>query len=145
MTGFWKSWMTIWCWSTVALGLVFVAGAAPGADAAALLYYDFVYWPLDGAPDFDPMLRFTGGVLGAVLIGWAVTIFALIDAARAAGAPAWRGLTAAMAIWFTIDSTISVLSGAAFNVVPNALFMGTFLIPVIGSGVLRGAATRQAV
>lgn len=138
MTGLWKTWMRVWCWATAAVGAILALGAFPATDFAARIYYDVAYWPIDGVGLTDDA-RFTAGVLGAVMIGWAVTIFALIGAAERAGASAWRGLTTAMLVWFAVDSTISVASGVPMNAVANAGFLVTYLIPVIASGVLRQA------
>lgn len=140
MDGFWKAWMTAWCWATVALGLIFVGAAFPATDGLARLYYDLVDGPRVVQDLYaDPAMRFTQAVLGAVLIGWAVTIFGLVGAAREAGAQAWRTLTAAMAVWFVADSALSAASGFPLNAIPNTLFFATYAAPVLASGVLRGA------
>ncbi len=145
MEGFWKAWMSVWCWMTLALGLVFAAAAFPATDVVARLYYDLVSG-FGLAPGFleAPAMRFTVAVLGAVLIGWAMTILALIGVADAAGRPVWRGLTAAMLTWFAIDTTLSVLTGFALNAVPNAVFVATYLAPVMASGVLATASRTPA-
>ncbi len=106
--------------------------------------YDLVTWPIDGAPaTFDPIARFTYGVRGAVMIGWALTIFALQPVADVR---AWRSFTGAMMIWYVIDTTVSVTAGAPGNGVSNTVFLALFLIPVLASGVLsaRGAQMRAA-
>jgi hypothetical protein len=144
MSGFWKTWMHVWCWATLAFGAVLAAVAAPALQGPALAFYDLVLWPFDGAPAaFDPIARFTCAVLGAVMIGWALTIFALLPVADAR---AWRGFTGAMLAWYLIDSAASIGTGAPGNAVSNTLFLATFLIPVLGSGVLGlgGAKTPTA-
>ncbi|MBI1250694.1 MAG: hypothetical protein GC189_04395 [Alphaproteobacteria bacterium] len=142
MTGVWKIWMRVWCWATLALGALFVGAAIPGADAGALLFYDAIYWPLDGESGFAEPTRFTAGVLGAIMIGWAMCIFTAVDAAERLGAPVWRGLTAAMLTWYVIDGAVSISSGVPMNAASNTVFMATYLIPVLASGVL-GAARPQ--
>lgn len=147
MYGLWKSWMLVWCFATLGLGVVLALAAFPGVDAPARLYYDLIYWPLDGRSAFGEQTRFTAGVLGAVLIGWGLTILVLIDAAQKAGAGIavglWRGLTSAMAAWFLIDCAISIASGAPVNAVANTVFLATYLIPVLASGVM-GASAKAA-
>jgi len=135
--------MQVWCWATLGVGAMFALGAVPAADAGVRLFYDIIYWPIDGASPYGDELRFTAAVLGAVMMGWAVTIFSLVAAADQIGAPAWRGLTAAVVGWYVIDSTISVASGVAANAVSNTGFLIAYLIPLLASGVLgvrRGAA-----
>jgi hypothetical protein len=137
MQGFWTTWMMVWCGATLVLGLVMAGGAFPATDMPARLYYSLVSgFSLEPGFLDAAGLRFTVGVLGAVLIGWAIAIYALIAAADSAGAPAWRGLTASMASWFVIDCTISVLSGFPLNAAANTVFLVTYLVPVIVSGVL---------
>lgn len=136
MSGLWKTWMHMWCWATLAFGVVLAAAAVPALEGPTLAFYDLVTWPIDGAPaTFEPIARFTCGVLGAVMIGWALTIFALLPVADAR---AWRGFTGAMVIWYVIDSTVSITAGAPGNAVSNTAFLVLFLIPVLASGVLGG-------
>ncbi|HEX8388300.1 MAG TPA: hypothetical protein VF636_04725 [Sphingomonas sp.] len=59
-----------------------------------------------------------------------------IPAAQAA--PIWRALTAAVVIWFVVDSTVSVATGFALNAVSNAAFLVAYLVPMLGAGALRG-------
>jgi hypothetical protein len=60
-----------------------------------------------------------------------------------ADARAWRGLTGAMLAWFVIDSAASVSTGAPVNAVSNAVFLATFLIPILASGVLAQKPARR--
>jgi hypothetical protein len=128
--------MQVWCWATFGVGVMFALGAAPATDMGVRLFYDFVYWPIDGASPYGDSVRFTAALLGAVMIGWAMTIFTLVAAADQVGATAWRGLTAAVVAWYVIDSAISVASGVAVNALSNTGFAVTYLIPVLASGVL---------
>ncbi len=75
-------------------------------------------------------------MLGAVLIGWAIAILGLIDAAHRVGAPAWRMLTLSIVVWYFIDSIISVALGFPVNAASNRVFLVTFLVPILASGVL---------
>ncbi len=143
MQGVWKIWMQVWCWATFGVGAIFALGAAPATDAGVRLFYDVIYWPIDGASPYGDAVRFTAALLGAVMIGWAMTIFTLVTVADQVGATAWRGLTAAIVAWYVIDSAISVASGVGVNAISNTGFLITFLIPVLASGVLglsRGGA-----
>lgn len=143
MSPFYRSWMQIWCWGTLAFGVVLAAAAVPGLEGPTVWFYDLVHWPIDGASSWGEDVRFTCGVLGAVMIGWALTIFVLADlAARvdaALEARLWRGLTLAIGVWFVVDSAISIATGAPVNAVSNTAFVAAFLVPVLGSGVLAKA------
>jgi hypothetical protein len=139
MNAFWKSWLQIWCWLTLGVGAMFAIGAIPAADGGVRLFYDTIYWPVDGQSGYNDEVRLTAALLGAVMIGWAITIFGLIAAAETVGPSAWRTLTFAMLAWWAIDSTISVALGAPVNAVSNTLFLAGYLAPVLASGVLGGA------
>jgi hypothetical protein len=140
MHGVWKTWMDVWCWATLAFGVVLAAAAAPVLAAPAHAFYDLIHWPIDGQSSFVESTRFTAGVLGAVMIGWAMTLFAAVAAAQdmapCQAGRLWRGLTGAMLVWYGVDSTVSIATGAPLNAASNTIFLAAFLIPVFGSGVL---------
>lgn len=148
MTGFWKNWLTVWCWATIGVGAMFAAGALPTLDGGVRLFYDIIIWPIDGVSPYGEDVRLTAALLGAVMIGWGIAIFGLIDAAESAGAPAWRALTLSIVAWYAIDSAISIALAAPINALSNTGFLVTFLAPVLASGVLRSggrlATARQS-
>lgn len=136
MNTFYKTWIKGWCWSVIAFGIAFAGAAAPATDGFARLFYDLVYWPLDGASPYDANMAFTVAILGAVTMGWGLTTLAFVDLADQVGARAWRALGFAMAAWYVVDSAISVAAGAPGNAVSNTLIVATFFIPLIASGAL---------
>lgn len=138
MTGFWKAWMQVWCWAVMGVGALFAQAGFPATEIGARLFYDVIYWPLDGASPFDADMAFTVSILGCVMIGWAVTLLGLVDAAVTVGRPAWRWMTLAILVWYAIDSAMSVLTGVPVNAISNTGFLLGFLVPVLGSGVLGG-------
>lgn len=94
----------------------------------------------DGLIAFDPPLRFSLAVLGAVSFGWAVMLFLIIDTAidlGEAGRPLWNAMTGGLFSWFAIDSTLSVVTGFGLNVLPNVLLAAMYFIGLTGSGVLK--------
>ena len=78
--------------------------------------------------------------MGAVTMGWGFTILFLLPAIHAVGASAWRGLTAAMVIWFVIDGLLSAATGFALNNLPNTALAIAYLVPLLASGVLKSEA-----
>ena len=142
MNGVWKTWMTAWCWFTLAFGALLAAAALPGLGGPALLFYDIV--SLGSLPDrfIDaPAFRFTLGVLGGVMVGWAIAIFGMLKAAETASHTIWTWLTGSMIVWFVVDSALSVATGFWMNGVTNGVFLVGYLIPVLASGVLSGRST----
>lgn len=140
MQGFWKTWMTVWSWGVILFGAVLAAGGLPGTDGALAWLYSLLGNLSPETLDLDaPGMRFSVALMGAVTIGWGLTILLLLPAIHAAGAPAWRGLTLALAVWYVIDGALSAATGFALNIVPNTALAVAYLVPVMASGALRPA------
>ena len=139
MSSFWKTWLALWCWGVILFGAAIAGGAFPATDGIVRTLYGI----LGSTPAaFDaPGMRFSVGLMGAVTIGWGATILSLLPAIHQAGAPAWRGLTLALAIWFVIDGVISVATGYALNNLPNTALAVLYFIPVLTTGVLKRSAS----
>jgi len=144
MTGFWKTWMLTWCWAVMGVGALFAAAAVPALERGVRLFYDAIYWPIDGVSPYGQDVQLTAALLGAVMIGWAIAILGLVSAADTIGAPAWRVLTISIVVWYVIDSIISIALGSPVNALSNTGLLVTFLAPILGSGVLRSDVARLA-
>lgn len=71
------------------------------------------------------------GVLGAVLIGWMVTILSvLMSGFRQKQRAAWRTLLLSILIWFAIDSGFSLLIAVPAHALFNTLFLALFALPL---------------
>jgi hypothetical protein len=140
MTGFWKTWITLWCWGVILFGAVLATAGLPATDAIARFAFALI-GGVEAGPDYfsPPGMRFSVTLMGAVTLGWGFTILFLLRAIHSAGAPAWRGLTAAMLIWFVIDSAFSVSLGFPLNAVSNTVLMVGLLVPLLASGALKSA------
>ncbi|MBU4433402.1 MAG: hypothetical protein KKC14_03195 [Alphaproteobacteria bacterium] len=140
MSGFWRGWFAIWCVSIGLFGAVLSGGAFEATSTPVRLLLAGLRGPAE-AP-LDPTLRFSLAVMGAVSIGWAVTLFLVIRAAialEARGRPLWTAMTVGLVSWFVIDSTLSVATGFGLNVVPNSVLLIFYGFGLIGSGCLRRA------
>lgn len=138
VTGFYRNWMVIWCNAVIATALVFVLAAFPTTDIGTRLFYDLIYWPLDGQSGFSDEARPSIAVLGAVFLAFAVLLRSVILLALDNPiSPLWRIATLAMVVWWVVDSGVSVFTGIPVNAVTNTVLLVTFLVPVLGSGVLR--------
>jgi hypothetical protein len=145
MNGFWKNWLTVWCWGVIAFGAVLVLVAVPAADGPARLVYAMVGGGRPEAGMFDlPSMRFAFALQGALTIGWTLTMMGLVRAASVVGAPAWRALTLSLLVWFVIDSAASIGTGFPLNAVSNSVLLVSFLVPILATGVLRGGAVAMA-
>jgi len=145
MTGFWRTWMTAWCWAVAAFGLV-IAGAAFEATSGPIR---LLFAVLNGPEplDLNAQMRFSEAVLGAVTLGWGLTLMAATQAANLLGdrgRPVWGTITASVVVWWLVDCALSMATGYGLNALPNTVFLAAFLLPILRSGVLgAGAAGRE--
>lgn len=140
MSGFWRKWLTVWCWAVGVFGAVLVGGGLDATSGPARM----VFAILDGPEplELNAQMRFSLAVMGALTIGWAITLAAVIQAAILLGdraRPTWLLLVGGVTVWFVIDTPMSIATGYAMNAVPNTALFATFLLPIIRSGVLRRA------
>jgi hypothetical protein len=141
MAGLWKTWIVFWCWGVILFGAVLATAGWHAIDGIARLAFSVIGGAEAGPNYFEPPgMRFSVALMGAVTLGWGFTILFLLPAIHAAGAPAWRGLVAAMLIWFVIDSAFSVSTGFAMNAVSNTALMIGLLVPLLASGALKSGA-----
>lgn len=136
MTGYWLTWMKLWCWAVVAFGVLMATGAAPTIDGPVVGLLTL----MGGAsPEMTQPLRFALALIGAVSIGWGLSLLAVVRVAGDLGdraRPLWSGISAAVAVWYVIDSSLSVATGFALNAVSNTVLLVGYFVPVWRSGVL---------
>jgi pheromone shutdown protein TraB len=138
MNAFWKNWIKVWCFNIILFGAVLAAGGLPATDGiVGTLFGILSSEPLPEGFLDAPGIRFSVALMGAVTMGWGLTILFLLPAIHAAGAPAWRGLTAALAIWFVIDGVLSAATGFPLNNLPNIALMAGYLAPLLASGAMK--------
>ena len=138
MTIFWRNWLTGWSYFVALFGFVLVGAGLPATDVIARAIFAMV-----GAHDlvWTQELRFAVALMGAVTLGWGITLLAAIRAAIAlgdGGAPIWRTILTAMLAWYMLDSSMSVATGFWLNAVSNTIILAAFAAALLGTGVLRG-------
>lgn len=139
MSRFWQVWLNVWCVGIAVFGIIITGGAFEETSGPILALYQ----TLSGSDTISfqsPEIRFSLAVMGAVSIGWAISLFASIKAAvllGPAGKPIWVWTIVAAVVWYVVDSALSVMTGFALNVVPNTVLMVGFFVPVFASGVLK--------
>lgn len=144
MSGFWRTWLNVWCVAVGLFGVVLAGGAAEATSGP-------IRWLLDLLNGPEPLaiegpMRFCLAVLGAVTIGWSLTLFAAMDAAARLGPmgePVWRMILASGLVWYVVDSALSLATGFGLNLIPNTLFIAGLIAPLAAGGVL--SAPRQAL
>lgn len=77
--------------------------------------------------------------MGAITIGWGLTLFYFFRAANASnmGNKIYRQAFAVLIIWNVIDGYISYLTGCQINIVSNLLLSLGFVIPLYLTGKLK--------
>lgn len=138
MTTFWYRWMIIWCWCVIGFGAVLALSIFEALSAPTMLLLDLVFWPIDGEPAaLSREAIFAVALAGALTMGLGAMILGLARDETLNGSPRlWRHVTAAVLVWYVVDSAVSILGGAIVNAVSNTVLLVTFLLPVLGSGVL---------
>ena len=139
MTGFWRNWMTVWCLAVGLFGIILAGGGLEATSGPVVLIFSILNGP--GEFELEPHMSFSLAVLGAVTIGWCLTLLAAVKAAnqlnKQQSKSVWGMVTVSVVNWYVIDSILSIATGFLLNVVPNTMYITAFLLPVIRSGVLK--------
>jgi hypothetical protein len=138
MSDVWQRWLTAWCGVLGVLGVVLAGAGTEATSGPVRLLFAVIGGP--GELRLDPHMRLTLAVLGAVLIGWSLTLLGATRVARRLGRERarslWSWVTVSLVGWFVIDSTLSMLTGFPRNAVMNTIFIVAFLLPIVRSRVL---------
>jgi len=78
-------------------------------------------------------------IMGGIFVGWCVTI-ALLARDASSHAAVGRAILWGIMVWFVVDSTGSVLVGAAPNVLLNTVFLVVLALPARGMARLNSPA-----
>jgi hypothetical protein len=120
---FWWRWLLIVNAGVLLFGLGFIV-------VPDLMYnfFDLVlFWDATPKISFNPevigYIKFAYGVLGAVMIGWAISLYyILLVPFRRGEREAWLGVTLSVTVWYVVDSVWSVATGFYENAILNTAF-----------------------
>lgn len=142
MNGKWQAQMQLWCGAVMIFGLVLMTGAFEATGQVANILFDILDGP--GPITWDPVLRFSLALMGAVTLGWGATVLAVVRGTGDMPAPQalalWRGITAALLLWFVVDSALSVATGFWRNALSNTVLIGWYLLLMRRSTATRAAS-----
>ncbi len=156
------------CLLLILFSLIFVLFPLWGEYIFYLMIYYNINGPIDHSPNCRNYSRLIAGILGAVMIGWGITLASIlylkiyskennqrenrneisknneisnIDSNElniiqmnsiTRDSLFWIILNFPLLDWFFIDSAFSFATGYWQNVILNSLFIGSFLIPIVG-------------
>lgn len=132
MNGKWQAQMQLWCGVVIVFGLVLMGGAFEATSAGVETLFAILDGP--GPVTWDPALRFSLALMGAVTLGWGATTLAVVrgtgELPDAASLALWRGITMAILVWYFVDSALSVATGFWRNALSNTVLIGWYLLLV---------------
>lgn len=137
MSDFWKTWLDIWCLAVIAFGGILAGAGFDGFEAGVKLMLTLQN-PIS-EPVFNDIERFSFGLMGAITIGWGLTLFYFFRAAHASnmGNKMYRQAFVLLIIWNLIDGYISYRTGFQLNIASNLLLSLGFVIPLYWTGKLQ--------
>lgn len=125
----WWRWLLVVTAGTLVFGLALMV-----LPQVMLPFFNILFF---GSPDnpFDAAatryITFTYGVLGAVMVGWAIALlYIVLKPFRRGEREAWNALAWSIGIWYLIDSVFSLYSGFGANALFNTAFLVLFAIPL---------------
>jgi len=138
---FWWSWLVVLTCGLILFGLSLVLLPRPSQAFCYWLLFGTAVPPPTFGADAVAYVRFVYGILGAVIAAWGVLLFAVVVGPLRRGDPsAWLAVYGSVALWFTVDSTLSIVSGHWANVVPNVAFLVPYAAPLVATRLARARA-----
>ena len=71
----WQAQMQLWCGAVMIFGLALMCGAFPATSVVVTAMFAVLDGP--GPLNYDPALRFSLALMGAVTLGWGATVLAV--------------------------------------------------------------------
>jgi hypothetical protein len=140
---FWRRWLIVVTGGVLIYGFSLIV--LP--NVAKSFFSTMMFSSPDAMGVFDEAandyITFVHSVLGAVLIGWMLTVlYIVIGSFQPGQRHTWNTLAAAIGTWYIIDSGYSLYSGAVAHAIFNTLFLLLFVIPLAATyGYFRAEAS----
>jgi hypothetical protein len=131
---FWSVWLQAAAAVMMALSAVLLLAPSLGLVIFSTVYFLQPEFPAPAPKEVVAYIRFTHGVLGAVMLGWMVAVIALARGPFVAGQRhAWNTIAVSVGAWFLTDTSHSIWHGVWGNVALNVATIVMFAVPMIGS------------
>jgi hypothetical protein len=128
---FWRRWLIVVTGAVIVYGFGLMLFSAAMQNLFVALFFPTMI-PADLAGEaVGDYLHLVHGVLGAVIVGWMITLLALLITAFNEGQRStWIILALSIGAWFVIDSGFSLLIGVPAHALFNVGFLILFVIPL---------------
>ena len=127
----WDRWLEAAVLLVGGAGVFFVVARVPTTTLFEWIIFGSADSPIPTG-DAARYVTFVYGVLGAVMIGWACTLWPLVRGPlRRRERWAWTAVALSVGVWFVVDSTLSVASGFGENALLNLVFAVAFGVPLL--------------
>jgi hypothetical protein len=131
---FWCNWLIVVAAAVSLFSALLLLAPLLGQQVFDAIYF-FTLEPQPPATEREAAyLRFTNGVLGAVMIGW-MTLIAIVanDPFRRGERWAWTAIAASVGVWYVIDTTFSLAHDIVGNALLNSAIAAAFAVPLLAT------------
>lgn len=133
--GIWLNWLLIVCLLLIVFGLALVFLPDAMQNVIGVNFYN---WPLpeDGYSQISTIERnyhmFLYGITGGMLVGWGVLLTFVANGPLKYGSRwAWGAMVICLAIWYVLDTGISLATGFSINAIFNSMIAVSFAVPLL--------------
>jgi hypothetical protein len=128
---FWLYWLYAAAMCALLFGLSMLVLPSQAQVGFNLLLFGTTWHPPTFGPEAVGYIVFVCGILGAVMVGWAVLMLYVVSGPFRRGERGARDmLVASLAAWFVPDTAFSIGTGFWQNAVLNAIFLLAFAVPI---------------
>lgn len=126
------TWLKIASIILIGFGLLCAISAHPSLNFLTRFFTAIALWPFgEVSASIDMETRLLWAILGGSATGWGLMFWLLTTQLFHKDPDTLRPIMLkAVIAWFVIDSTASIMSGAAFNAVLNLSMLALFVIPL---------------
>lgn len=129
---FWQRWLIVVTGGVIVYGLMLILLPQTTHTLFNTLFFASSESIRRIGTDSSHYVALVYGVLGAVIIGWMVTIMALlISSFPTQPRNTWNIITLSVVTWYIIDSGFSLVIGSLAHVLFNTGFFVLFAVPLI--------------
>jgi len=131
---FWWKWMVVSSWGVIAAGIAMVVLPETMNRFFSLLFYNATdYYPSFGE-SASGYITFAHGVLGSVMAGWGVALLGVLYGPFRSGNPdGWRSVAYSVALWFLLETFVSLSYGLWQNALLNLIIAELYIIPLVAT------------